>query len=151
MVIAALVCFTILLIAWLLAPGPPAHGRARRRRPRGRADAAARGRLSGVAAGRHRVAGTVEERPRLPWHVPMAPMQDPEDLVLEPSHPLLLVDLGVVVAEQVQGAVNREQDELLGDAPVALGRLAQRLVEVDHHVAEQERTRRGDAVVIGQV
>ena len=44
-----------------------------------------------------------------------------------------------------------EQDELLGDAPVALGRLAQRLVEVDHHVAEQQRTRRGDAVVIGQV
>ncbi len=59
--------------------------------------------------------------------------------------------LGVVVAEQVKRAVDRQQDELLGDAPVALGRLAQRLVEVDDHVAEQQRSRRGDAVVIGQV
>ena len=81
----------------------------------------------------------------------MTPMQDAEHLVFEPAHPLLLVDLGMVVAEEVERAVDREQDELLADTPVALGRLAQRLVDVDDHVAEEERARRGDAVVIGQV
>ena len=78
-------------------------------------------------------------------------MEDAEDVVLERAHALLLVDLGMVVAEQVQRPVDGEQDELLDHAPVALGRLAQRLVEVDHHVAEQERAGRRDAVVIGQV
>ena len=72
----------------------------------------------------------------------MTTVQDAEHIVLETPHPLLLVDLGVVVPEQVQRAVNGEQDELLEDAPVAVGRLAQRLVEVDHHVAQQERARR---------
>ena len=48
MVIAALVCFTILLVAWLLRARPPARGHAAWLAVReARADAAARGRLSG--------------------------------------------------------------------------------------------------------
>ena len=52
-------------------------------------------------------------------------MEHAEHLVLERTHPLLLVDLGVIVAEQMQRAVDRQEDELLGDAPVPLGRLAE--------------------------
>jgi hypothetical protein len=81
----------------------------------------------------------------------MAAMEHAEDVVLERSHPLLLVDLGVVVPDEMQGPVDGEQDELLGDAPIPVGRLAQRLVEIDHHVAEQQRAGRRGAVVIGQV
>ncbi len=46
MVIAALVCFTILFIAWLLAPDHPRAATPAGGGPGGRADAAPRGGLS---------------------------------------------------------------------------------------------------------
>ena len=66
-------------------------------------------------------------------------MKGGEDLSLQVAHARLLVELGVVVADQVQRPVDGEQHELLDHAPVALGGLAQRLVEVDDHVTEKHR------------
>jgi len=70
-------------------------------------------------------------------------------LVLKRPHRLLLLEVGVVVAQEVQGAVNREQDELLEDAPLTAGGLPHGLVHVEHEITEQHRARRRD-VVIGE-
>ena len=56
----------------------------------------------------------------------MVAVQHRQDVALEPAHALLLLDLRMVVAEQVQRPMDGQQDELLEHAPVATGRLAQR-------------------------
>ena len=52
------------------------------------------------------MAGAIEQGPRLPRDLMVTPMQDTEHLVLQGAHPLLLVHLGVVVAEQMKRAVD---------------------------------------------
>ena len=71
--------------------------------------------------------------------------------LVEVAHARVLIELGVIVDKQVERAMDGEQDQLLDHTPVALGGLSQRLVEVDHHVAEQQRTGGRDAVVVGEV
>ena len=95
-----------------------------------------------LVGGPHRVAGAVEERARPPRHALEAAVEHGQDLALEIPHGGLALGLVVIVAHQVEGAVDGEQRHLLGHAPIALGRLADGLVEIDHHVAQDEWRRR---------
>jgi hypothetical protein len=80
----------------------------------------------------------------------MLAVQRAQHAPLRFAHGRLLVQFGVIMTEQMQGAVDRQQDELLDDAPGPLGSLTYRLVDVDHQVAEHHGARRRDTV-IGQV
>ena len=72
-------------------------------------------------------------------------MEPCEDLVLEIAHGGLALGLVVIVAHQVESAMDGEQRHFLGHAPVPLRRLADGLVEINDHVAQNEWRRSAEA------
>ena len=63
-----------------------------------------------------------------------------ENAVLQPEHLLLLLRLGVVVAEEVQDTVDREHREFVVEGASCLFGLTLRESGTDHDVAEDRRT-----------
>jgi hypothetical protein len=62
-----------------------------------------------------------------------------EQLALPGAHPGRLLGLGVVVAEDVEDAMDEEQGELVVEVAGVLGGLARRHRRADDDVTEQQR------------